>query len=43
MAEKKDKILEKLGEKRVVITINKTSKNLKNIFTKYNFQKKTIN
>ncbi len=39
MVEKKDKILEKLGDKRVVITINKTSKNLKNILTKYNFQK----
>ena len=40
MIEKKDKILEKLGEKRVVITINKSLKNLKNIFTKYNFKKK---
>ena len=40
MVEKKDKILEKLGDKRVVITINKTSKNLKNILAKYNFQKK---
>ena len=40
MIEKKDKILEKLGEKRFVITINKTSKNLKNILAKYNFQKK---
>mgnify|MGYP001392945175 CR=1 FL=1 len=39
MVEKKNKILEKLGDKRVVITINKTSKNLKNILTKYNFQK----
>ena len=39
MVEKKDKILEKLGDKRVLITINKTSKNLKNILTKYNFQK----
>ena len=39
MVEKKDKILEKLGDKRVVITINKTSKNLKNILSKYNFQK----
>ena len=29
MVEKKDKILEKLGDKKVVITINKTSKNLK--------------
>ena len=26
MVEKKDKILEKLGDKRVIITINKTSK-----------------
>ena len=40
MIEKKDKILEKLGEKRVVITINKSLKNLKNLFTKYNFKKK---
>ena len=40
MVEKKDKILEKLGDKRVIITINKTSKNLKNILTKYNYQKK---
>ena len=40
MIEKKDKILEKLGDKRVIITINKTSKNLKNILTKYNYQKK---
>ena len=39
MVEKKDKILEKLGDKRVVITINKTSKKLKNILSKYNFQK----
>ena len=39
MVEKKDKILEKLGDKRVVITINKTSKNLKNILCKYDFQK----
>ena len=39
MIEKKDKILEKLGDKRVIITINKTSKNLNNILTKYNFQK----
>ena len=43
MVEKKDKILEKLGNKRFVITINKTSKNLKNILAKYNFQKKRIN
>ena len=40
MVEKKDKILEKLGDKRVVITTNKSLKNLKNILTKYNFQKK---
>ena len=40
MVEKKGKILEKLGDKRVVITINKTSKNLNNILAKYNFQKK---
>ena len=40
MVEKKDKILEKLGDKRVIITINKTSKKLKNILTKYNYQKK---
>ena len=40
MVEKKDKILEKLGDKRVIITINKTSKNLKNILSKYNYQKK---
>ena len=40
MVEKKDKILEKLGDKRVIITFNKTSKNLKNILTKYNYQKK---
>ena len=40
MVEKKDKILEKLGDKRVIITINKTSINLKNILAKYNFQKK---
>ena len=40
MVEKKDKILEKLGDKRVIITINKTSKNLKNILVKYNYQKK---
>ena len=40
MVEKKDKILEKLGDKRVIITINQTSKNLKNILAKYNFQKK---
>ena len=40
MVEKKDKILEKLGDKRVIITINKTSTNLKNILTKYNYQKK---
>ena len=40
MVEKKDKILEKLGDKRVIITINKTSKNLKNILAKYNFQKR---
>ena len=40
MVEKKDKILEKLGDKRVIITINKTSKNLKKILTKYNYQKK---
>ena len=40
MVEKKDKILEKLGDKRVIITINKTSKNLKNILIKYNYQKK---
>ena len=40
MVEKKDKILEKLGDKRVIITINKTPKNLKNILTKYNYQKK---
>ena len=39
MVEKKNKILEKLGDKRVIITINKTSKNLNNILTKYNFQK----
>ena len=38
--EKIDKILEKLGDKRVIITINKTSKNLKNILIKYNYQKK---
>ena len=37
---KKNKILEKLGDKRVIITINKTSKNLKNVLTKYNYQKK---
>ena len=37
---KKNKILEKLGDKRVVITTNKSLKNLKNILTKYNFQKK---
>ncbi len=40
MVEKKDKILEKLGDKRVIITINKTSKNLKNILNKFNYQKK---
>ena len=40
MVEKKNKILEKLGDKRVIITINKTSKNLKNILAKYNYQKK---
>ena len=40
MVEKKDKILEKLGDKRVIITINKTSKNLKNILIKYNYKKK---
>ena len=40
MVEKKDKILEKLGDKRVIITINKTSKNLKNILIKYNYQQK---
>ena len=40
MVEKKDKILEKLGDKRVIITINQTSKNLKNILAKYNFKKK---
>ena len=40
MVEKKDKILEKLGDKRVIITINKSSKNLKNILTKYNYQQK---
>ncbi len=40
MVEKKDKILEKLGDKRVIITINQTSKNLKNILIKYNYQKK---
>ena len=40
MVEKKDKILEKLGDKRVIITINKTSKDLKNILIKYNYQKK---
>ena len=40
MVKKKNKILEKLGEKRVIITINKTSKNLKNVLTKYNYQKK---
>ena len=40
MVEKKDKILEKLGDKRVIITINKTSKNLKKFLTKYNYQKK---
>ena len=39
MVEKKDKILEKLGDKRVIITIEK-AKNLKNILTKYNFQMK---
>ena len=42
MIEKKDKILEKLGEKRVVITINKSLKNLENLFTKYNFKKNKI-
>ena len=40
MIEKKDKILEKLGDKRVVITIDKTSKNLNDILAKYNFKKK---
>ena len=40
MVEKKNKILEKLGDKRVVITTNKSLKSLKNILTKYNFQKK---
>jgi len=40
MVEKKAKILEKLGDKRVVITINKTKKKLNNILAKYNFQKK---
>ena len=40
MVEKKDKILENLGDKRVVITINKSSKKMKNILTKYNFQRK---
>ena len=40
MVEKKDKILEKLGDKRVVITIDKTPKNLNNILAKYNFKKK---
>ena len=40
MVEKKNKILEKLGDKRVIITINKTSKNLKNILAKYKFQNK---
>ena len=40
MIEKKNKILEKLGDKRVVITIDKTPKNLNNILAKYNFKKK---
>tara|TARA_A100001011_G_scaffold343893_1_gene378571 strand:- start:1019 stop:1930 length:912 start_codon:yes stop_codon:yes gene_type:complete len=40
MVEEKDKILEKLGDKRVVITIKKTPKNLENILAKYNFKKK---
>ena len=40
MVEKKNKILEKFGDKIVVITTNKSLKNLKNILTKYNYQKK---
>ncbi len=38
--EKKKKLLEKLGEKKVIITINDPVKNLKKISTKYNIQKK---
>jgi ABC-type multidrug transport system ATPase subunit len=38
MVEKKDKILEQLGDKRVVITIKKTKKNLRKMLAKYNFQ-----
>ena len=40
MVEKKDKILEQLGDKRVVITIKKTTKNLRKMLVKYNFQMK---
>ena len=40
MIEKKDKLLEKLGDKRVIITINKTTKDLKKILTKYDVHKK---
>ncbi len=40
MVEKKDKLLEKLGDKRVIITINNTPKDLKKIMTKYNVEKK---
>ena len=39
VVEKKDKLLEKLGDKRVIITINNTKKDLKGILTKYNVQK----
>ena len=37
---RKDKILEQLGDKRVVITIKKTTKNLRKMLAKYNFQMK---
>ncbi len=40
IVEKKDKILEKLGDKRVIITIEKKAKNLRKILAKYNFQMK---
>ena len=37
---KKDQILKKLGDKRVIITINKTSRDLNKILVKYNFHRK---
>ena len=40
MVEKKDQILKKLGDKRVIITINKTSRDLNKILVKYNFHRK---